>query len=368
MRIIHGADFHLDSPFDGLSPEQAAQRRAEQRQLPERLADLAHAFQAQAVLLSGDLLDGERVYGETIEALAGALGRIEAPVFIAPGNHDPFTPKSPYAREFWPENVHIFSSPIPEAVELPDCNAVVYGAAFTAPRQEESLLRGFSVPRDGRLHLMTLHGQVKGGPDSSYCPITLEEIADSGLDYLALGHVHQYSGLQMAGQVPWAYCGCPEGRGFDELGPKGVLCLQLEQGSAPQVQFVPLCTRQYNVLQVNVTPQDDEERIAAQVLSQAAPCDLVRVVLTGEWGDKSIDLSQIQRKCADGFYSLSFQDRTRASRGLWARLEEDSLTGLFLRSLQARLDAAGEGEEAELIQMAARFGLAALESREDWAI
>ena len=27
LKIIHGADFHLDSPFAGLSPERAAQRR-----------------------------------------------------------------------------------------------------------------------------------------------------------------------------------------------------------------------------------------------------------------------------------------------------------------------------------------------------
>ena len=31
LKLIHGADFHLDSPFSGLSPEQAAQRRRERR-------------------------------------------------------------------------------------------------------------------------------------------------------------------------------------------------------------------------------------------------------------------------------------------------------------------------------------------------
>ena len=40
VRIIHGADFHLDSPFAGLSPQRAVQRRQEQRELLERLAEL----------------------------------------------------------------------------------------------------------------------------------------------------------------------------------------------------------------------------------------------------------------------------------------------------------------------------------------
>ena len=29
IKLIHGADFHLDSPFSGLAPDQAAQRRRE---------------------------------------------------------------------------------------------------------------------------------------------------------------------------------------------------------------------------------------------------------------------------------------------------------------------------------------------------
>ena len=41
LKIIHGADFHLDSPFAGLTPERAARRRGEQRDLLNRLAELA---------------------------------------------------------------------------------------------------------------------------------------------------------------------------------------------------------------------------------------------------------------------------------------------------------------------------------------
>ena len=65
IKIIHGADFHLDSPFSGLTPERAAQRRGEQRELLDRLAALAREKQADLVLLAGDLLDSERVFRET---------------------------------------------------------------------------------------------------------------------------------------------------------------------------------------------------------------------------------------------------------------------------------------------------------------
>ena len=49
---------------------------------------------------------------------------------------------------------------------------------------------------------------------------------------------------------------------------------------------------------------------------------------------------------------------------IWARAEEDSLRGLFLRELRQKLDAAGSDEERELVTQAVRFGLAALDHRD----
>ena len=109
LKIIHAADFHLDSPFSGLTPEQAAVRRGEQRLLLDDLVALTRREEADLVLLSGDLLDGAHVYRETAQALARALGEMPCPVFIAPGNHDPYTPDSVYATVKFPENVHIFT-------------------------------------------------------------------------------------------------------------------------------------------------------------------------------------------------------------------------------------------------------------------
>ena len=137
LNIIHGADFHLDSPFSGLSPERAAQRRGEQRDLLTRLAQLAREKQADLVLLSGDLMDGETVYRETAQALSQVLGSIPCPVFLAPGNHDCYSPSSVYATLDWPDNVHIFTTPAVEGVDLPQLNCTVYGRAFCSPTRRD---------------------------------------------------------------------------------------------------------------------------------------------------------------------------------------------------------------------------------------
>ena len=57
IRILHAADLHLDSPFEGLGQDKAACRRAEQRALLGRLTEVQKREGAQLVLLSGDLLD-----------------------------------------------------------------------------------------------------------------------------------------------------------------------------------------------------------------------------------------------------------------------------------------------------------------------
>lgn len=65
LKILHAADLHLDSPFEGLGAGKAAIRRKEQRELLNRLAELAVSEQVDVVLLAGDLLDSGNTYYET---------------------------------------------------------------------------------------------------------------------------------------------------------------------------------------------------------------------------------------------------------------------------------------------------------------
>ena len=354
LTIIHGADFHLDAPFAALPPDKARQRREEQRQLLDRLADLAQEVRADLVLLSGDLLDSSQTYQETVEALSRTLGQIQAPVFIAPGNHDCYGPRSVYANTAWPDNVHIFSTVSVESVALPELGCTVHGAAFTTPQADRSPLMGFTAPRDGQVHLMALHGDVDG--KGRYGPIDPADIAASGLTYLALGHIHACSGLQKAGDTWWAYPGCPEGRGFDETGDKGVLAVTVDDGGAVSAEFVPLAGRRYEILTVDVTGAESPAAALEAALPAAPTGDCCRIVLTGE-RDTPPDIPALTALAEPRYYSLTLRDHTRQRRELWARSGEDSLTGLFLRTLK--------GQQPEGLELAAQFGLAALENGED---
>ena len=333
MKLLHAADFHLDSPLSGLSREQRALRRGELRDIPARLARLAREEAVDLVLLPGDLLDGERVYPETVRALADALRLMAVPVLIAPGNHDYYHDKSPYATAAWPDNVHIFTRAELQPFELPGLNCVVHGCAFTAPHREDDPLSGFTAPDDGRLHLLCLHGEV--GTAGSYAPIGPKSLEHSGAAYAALGHIHAaHSGE--AGKTLWAYPGCPEGRGFDELGPKGSLIVtfggsaQLGAASpdgpafAPAglgvqsvaAKFVPVCRRQYRVETVNVDS-------FTSALPQGESPNLVRLLLSGE-SRFAPDLAVLAAQAAPHFFHVELQDLTTLPQDLWARADEDS--------------------------------------------
>jgi DNA repair exonuclease SbcCD nuclease subunit len=363
LNIVHAADLHLDTPFAALPPELAAARRSEQREIPARIADLASERRADLVLLAGDLFDGENVYTETIESLMAALGRISAPVLIAPGNHDFYSPRSPYALR-WPQNVHIFKSSAMERVVFPNLGCAVYGSAFTAPSCETSLLSGFHAEEDADLlRLMVLHGEV-GGPDGPYDSLPEEQVAGSGLHYLALGHVHSFSGIRRAGSTVWAWPGCPEGRGFDETGPKGVIAGTVHERGA-DLNFVPLCRRRYEIRNADITGFASAADALKFILPELTEQNIYRIILTGESGAEGLSLEPLSSLLRGLVYHAELRDATRVKKDIWARAGEDSLTGLFLKGMRRRYDEAAEDEARAAVELAVRFGLAALENRED---
>ena len=357
IKFLHAADVHLDAPFAALSPEQAAGRRQEQRALLTELAEAANAHGCDVVLLAGDLFDSAGASDETLLALRRALTSIHAPVFISPGNHDCLLPGSAYLTEDWPENVHIFKTDSIEAVELPEKNLRVYGAGFTA-RFEKPLLAGFHAKADGMTNLMVVHGNPTQTA-SPYNPITPEQLESSGLAYLALGHIHQKSGLLRRGNTFYAWPGCAMGRGFDELGQKGAYLGEIS-GSGVRLDFLPLSGRKYEILRVDAG--DDALAAITAVLPEDTQNDIYRVILTGE--AEPADTAAIQAALAPRFYALTVRDETRPRRALWAGAEEDTLRGLFLQALKAQYDAAQTEEDRRKIALAARCGCAAMDGEE----
>lgn len=346
MKILHSADWHLDSPLVGRRAEQAEYLRREALALPGRVVSAAKAESCDLMLLSGDLFDGAYT-PESLHAVRTALEEAAIPVFIAPGNHDYVNPSSPWTAESWPQNVHIFTNPAMESVRIPELDCRVYGAAFTAP-DAPALLEGFRAKCDERYAVGVLHGDPTQ-KSSPYCPVSSEQVRDSGLDYLALGHIHK-GGDFVAGATLCAWPGCPMGRGFDETDAKGVRIVTL--GDVTQCRFLPLDTPRFFDLEAEAG--SDAAAALSAVLPPVGNSHFYRVTFTGE--SQPIDLPALS-ELFSRYPNLELRDRTVPPLDIWGSAGEDTLEGVYFGLLHAAME--GQDEDT-----AARIRLAAQISRQ----
>ena len=144
-----------------------------------------------------------------------------------------------------------------------------------------------------------------------------------------------------------------------DLDDSGAEVLTVDDGGAVSAEFVPLARRRYEILTVDVTGAESPAAALAAALPADAGEDCYRIVLTGERGEEPPELAALAALAEPRFYSVTLRDQTRERRALWARSGEDSLTGLFLRTLRSG------AQEGDGLELAARFGLAALENGED---
>lgn len=348
IKILHSADWHLDSPLMLRSPSQAEPLRKALQQIPGQVAALCRKHGCDMILLSGDIFDGPYA-ADSLHAVQNALEEAAVPVFIAPGNHDYADLQSPWLTEIWPGNVHIFTHPMMESIELPALDCTVVGAGFTA-MDCRGLLADYAPRHDTRYSIGVLHGDPTQ-VSSPYCPITAQQVRLSGLDYLALGHIHK-TGSFREGKTLCAWPGCPQGRGYDETDEKGLLLVTLDETA--QAEFLPLggpCFFDWEVA---------AETGLDSLLPPMGNKNFYRITLTGN--ADTPDLDGLKKQYAR-FPNLELRDRTKPLLPLWANAGDDTLEGIYFQLLRDAVNTAEEPEK-QLLQLAARISRQLLEGQE----
>lgn len=230
FRFVHAADIHLDSPLRSLAlraPEVADLIGTATRQAFAAIVDLCLAERVDALLLAGDLYDGDQTSMTTARFLAQQLGRLDGAgvaVHIIRGNHDAL---SRITRELvLPPSTHVYRHRA-EAVALdrpPGAVPVVlHGLSFREPHAEASLLGDYRPPVAEAVNIGLMHTSLGGAPGHDpYAPVTPADLGRSGFDYWALGHIHKPS-RQTVGRTQVVMPGIPQGRDIGEAGPRGVV-------------------------------------------------------------------------------------------------------------------------------------------------
>lgn len=352
IKILHSADWHLDSPLRGFTDTQRDALQQTLLTIPGKLASLCQREHCDLVLLAGDLFDGAYTR-QGYQTVRSALEEMAVPVFITPGNHDFANMQSPWLTESWPENVHIFTRQAIEAVDLPDLNCRIYGAGFTG-MDCAALLTDFSVGDESGIHIGVFHGNP-ATVGSAYNPITRQQVQQSGLQYLALGHIHK-QGAFTAGSTVCAWPGCPMGRGYDEQGEKGVLLVTVDEQVS--TQFLPLDTPRFYDWEADA--ELGAETALEQLLPPVGSEDFYRITLTGPGETPDIP-ALLQR--FDRFANLVLRDKTVPPVDVWGSVGEDSFEGTYFGLLQQQLENADEDTQRK-IHLAARISRQILNGQE----
>ena len=348
IKLLHSADWHLDSPLLFRTPEQSESLRSALAQIPGRIATLCREQGCDLLLLSGDLFDGPYA-ADTLRNVQNALEEAAVPVFISPGNHDYIGPETPWLTEKFPENVHIFTHPVIESVSLPQLDCRVYGAGFT-DMDCPGLLADFTPEHEETHAVAVLHGDPTQ-VNSPYSPITKTQVAQSQLDYLALGHIHKGDHFR-AGKTLCAWPGCPMGRGYDETGDKGVLLVSLADTAA--AEFVSLGLPRFYDLESDASLSPDS------LLPPVGNHDFYRITFTGP--SEPLDLDKIAASLSR-FPNLELRDKTTPPVDIWGSAEEDTFEGMYFRQLRTAMEHAEEAQKQQLL-LAARLSRQLLDGQE----
>ena len=374
VRFIHTSDVHLDTSFSASGfPSRLGDRKREAiRSTFRRIIDDARSQQVDLVLIAGDLFESERVTPDTFEFIKRQLAALDsAQVFIAPGNHDPFVQGSPYRDDSWPKNVHIFDAEEFQSVEIPELGVRVTGFGFVHHNLEDHFFSKLPVLSNDLFNIVVAHASdissVPAGK-SKHGPFEVSEIAGKNVRYCALGHYHQQHRVDNTLDTAdiW-YSGIPEGRGWDEEGPRGYLFGEITDNS---LKLENRYCNQYplNTLTVACDAFATREQILDEILLHRGSLfdsnAILRVQLVGAL-DSRLDLSlpELEERLTGEVLHVQWDDQTHPALDFESLSQEKTIRGRFVRVMNERISAASDTDRI-ILERARLYGVQALSGRE----
>ena len=325
MKLIHTGDVHLGSAMRNLPTEKANLRKAEILENFRRLTVYAKENGVDGILIAGDLFDE----GETSAALKREVATIissASPVcfFYLSGNHDDV-----FSFDEKPNNLYLFSEThgwkgydLQEGVTLVGIDERnMTGDIYSSLRLDSN-----------RFNIVMMHGGI--GQE-----IPLQKLQEKYIDYLALGHIHQPSlhAERIDGRGHYRYCGCLEGRGFDECGKRGFFLLEIKNKRLISETFLSLSRREILDLSVDIsacTSHYDVERAVETALQSQSKENLLKLRLKGRHtADLKKDIPLLSLRLNERFFYAKVVDESGIFID-YAQFENDlSERGEFVREV-----------------------------------
>jgi DNA repair exonuclease SbcCD nuclease subunit len=259
--------------------------------------------------------------------------------------------------------------------------AHVHGRSYPRAAVTENYAAEYRAQPDAPFSIGLLHANVGDRPGhGNYAPCSIDDLRAAGMDYWALGHIHQPG--RMLDDPLAVYCGIPQGRDPGELGARGCWLVETGVGRPVDARLVPTDVVRWHPLEIGIEPIPDDEGLLRTVrdavgtaLDAADGRSLVvRLVLTGRgplhatlrrpgYVDDLRQLLNEDRAVRPPFaWVESIRDATRAEVDVDARRQAPDFVGDFLRTVAAarRSERTTDPEEHERWRAELRSAIAPL--------
>ena len=360
MKFVHIADMHFDSPFVNLSEKDIMGdlRRLEQRKVFKKIIEYIKENNIKYFFISGDLYEHKYIKQSTIEYVNKLFEEIpETNIYIAPGNHDPYTKNSYYNKYNWSKNVKIFGPKV-EKIETQDAN--IYGYGFDDFYCSDSGVENIEIEQTEKPNILIIHGNIDGSTieDMQYNSMSKKMLQEKGFDYVALGHIHKKDYNTEENQKI-VYPGSTISLGFDELGEHGMIVGDLEKNKL-ETQFIKLDDKQFTKRELNVDNIYSKEELIEKINElEIEENNYVEIILIG---NRNFEINKYDLiKYILNNNIIKIKDNTKIAYDLEKLENENTLKGLFIKEMNKKLKNAETEEEKEIIEKSIEIGLASLE-------
>lgn len=360
MKFVHIADMHFDSPFVNLSEKDIMGdlRRLEQRKVFKKIIEYIKENNIKYFFISGDLYEHKYIKQSTIDYINKLFEEIpETNIYIAPGNHDPYTKNSYYNKYNWSKNVKIFGPKV-EKIETQDAN--IYGYGFDDFYCSDSGVENIEIEQTEKPNILIIHGNIDGSTieDMQYNSMSKKMLQEKGFDYVALGHIHKKDYNTEENQKI-VYPGSTISLGFDELGEHGMIVGDLEKNKL-ETQFIKLDDKQFTKRELNVDNIYSKEELIEKINElEIEENNYVEIILIG---NRNFEINKYDLiKYILNNNIIKIKDNTKIAYDLEKLENENTLKGLFIKEMNKKLKNAETEEEKEIIEKSIEIGLASLE-------
>lgn len=360
MKFVHIADMHFDSPFVNLSEKDIMGdlRRLEQRKVFKKTIEYIKENNIKYFFISGDLYEHKYIKQSTIEYINKLFEEIpETNIYIAPGNHDPYTKNSYYNKYNWSKNVKIFGPKV-EEIETQDVN--IYGYGFDDFYCSDSGVENIEIEQNEKPNILIIHGNIDGSTieDMQYNSMSKKMLEEKGFDYVALGHIHKKDYNTEENQKI-VYPGSTISLGFDELGEHGMIVGDVEKNKL-EIQFVKLDDKQFTKRELNVDNIYSKEELIEKINElKIEENNYVEIILIGNRNFEINKYDLIRYILNNNI--IKIKDNTKIAYDLEKLENENTLKGLFIKEMNKKIKNAETEEEKEIIEKSIEIGLASLE-------